>query len=436
MKREILDSLLEWKDSPRRKPLILRGARQVGKTYILREFGKSFTSFCEVNFDETPAVAHFFKTGDSPVDIISKLGAFLGKKIVPGETLLFFDEIQSCEEALRSVRYFYEKLPELHLCCAGSLLEFAIEKIPSFGVGRVQSLFMYPLNFREFLTAGNETELLEIINQSSEKCPLPEPLYVKSVELFRIFTLIGGFPEVVAYYIKERDIPGCFEILDELMQSFKDDFSKYRNKISNLRIEEVFFSATNQAGGKFKYSNVSGEMNHQQIKEAVGLLQMSGLLIPVFQSGASSLPLGASVNSKFFKLIPLDTGLYNKISGIKRANLLTMDAKELVNAGALMEIAVGLELLAYSNPKEKASLYYWHREARASNAEVDYVIECDESVIPIEVKSGTKGSMQSMHLFLETKESPYGIRCSLENFGELGKIKIIPTFAVWKFGSF
>jgi predicted AAA+ superfamily ATPase len=433
VKREILRDLEEWKTSSRRKPLLIRGARQVGKTWVVREFSKNFASFCEVNFDSTPDVALFFKENNSPEEIVLKLSAYYGIRIIPQETLLFFDEIQSCEEAIASLRYFYEKLPSLHLIAAGSLLEFAMERIPSFGVGRIQFLFMRPLSFKEFLSACEEEALIRLVNLASWENPLEKPFYDKISKMFRIYMLIGGFPEVVDYYRRTGDLISCYEILDELMTSFIDDFSKYRKRIPSSRLEEIFISAIRQAGGKFKYTTASEQLNHLQIKEAVALLEMAGLLIRVTHSSGNGVPLGASSNPKVFKLIPLDAGLYNKMSGLNRAKLLTMEQNSLSNAGALMEVVVGTELLAYGNPREKSKMYYWHRENRSSNAEVDYLIVREYQIVPIEVKSGTKGSMQSMNLFMKERSALHGIRCSFENFGKIGNIDIIPAFAVWKF---
>ena len=289
-----------------------------------------------------------------------------------------------------------------------------------------------PLSFREFLSACEEEELIRLVTLASWVNPLEKPFYDKICKMFRIYMLIGGFPEVVDYYSRTGDLINCYEILDELMTSFIDDFSKYRKRIPSSRLEEIFISAIRQAGGKFKYTTASEQLNHIQIKEAVALLEMAGLLIRVTHSSGNGLPLSASFNPKVFKLIPLDAGLYNKMSGLSRAKLLTLEQNSLSNAGALMEVVVGTELLAYTNPKEKSRIYYWHRENRSSNAEVDYLIVRDDQIVPVEVKSGTKGSMQSMNLFMKERSALYGIRCSLENFGKIGNIEIIPAFAVWK----
>ncbi len=213
VKREILLDLEEWKNTNRRKPLLIRGARQVGKTWAVREFSKRFASFCEVNFDSTPDVALFFKDNNSPEEMIQKLSAYYGIRIVPLETLLFFDEVQCCEEAIASLQYFHEKLPSLHLIAAGSLLGFAMEKIPSFGVGQVQFLFMKPLSFREFLSACDEESLIRLRNLASWERPHENPFFEKICKSFRIYMLIGGFPEVVDYYRRTGDLINCCEIL-------------------------------------------------------------------------------------------------------------------------------------------------------------------------------------------------------------------------------
>lgn len=427
MKRTITKYLNEWQASNRRKPLLVRGARQVGKTWAVRNLSEKFKYFCEINFEEDSKVSVIFSDSLSSEAIVEKLSAYTGVPINPGESLLFLDEIQASPDALRSLRFFQEKLPQLHVIAAGSLLEFAIGEIPSFGVGRIQSLFMYPMSFKEFIMAQGDEILLENLEKREKFESITQPLLDKVIGLYKIYLIIGGFPEVVKHYIEHRNINDSLEVLDELIQGFRDDFAKYKKHIPLLRIDETFISTATQAGGKFKYSQVNRNLPAYQIKDALELLVLAGLVYKIYHTSAHGIPLHSQVNEKKYKVIPCDVGLYQRMLGGSVSDLIVTDRNDLINKGPIAEIVTGTELVAYSSPKKSHSLYYWHRESRGSNAEVDYLIELDGQIIPIEVKSGTKGKMQSLRIFLDTHDSPYGIRISLENAGEYENIKVIPA---------
>ena len=432
MKRIIENQLAGWKNAPRRKPLLVRGARQVGKTYSIRELGRTFEHFVEVNFELDKEVGSFFSGSLDPEPICKRLGAFYGESIVAGKTLLFLDEVQACPDALRSLRFFYEKMPELHVVAAGSLLEFALSELSSFGVGRIESLYLYPMSFLEFLLVTGNESLVEMTRETSPGNPLEEPLHKRMVDLVRTFQLIGGFPEIVSHYVQTQDLLECHTLLDDLLATIRDDFAKYRGRISSSRLEEVFQSIAMQSGAKFKYSNVHPDLSSAQGKQALDLLILAGLAHKIIHSDAQGLPLGGQVNPKRFKVIPCDTGLYQRLSGLALPPQLVEPDSSFVNAGAVAEVFVGTELLANANPRIRRQLHYWHREQRGSNAETDYVIQLENSVVPIEVKSGTRGSMQSMRMFLDTHPAPYGIRTALEPFAQYDKIQVVPLYALWR----
>ena len=280
--------------------------------------------------------------------------------------------------------------------------------------------------------AQGEDLLLEFLKQKQMFEELPQVLFEKLVESYKTYLLIGGFPEVVEHYIQCSKINECLEILDELIQGFRDDFSKYKKRIPQLRIDEVFISCAIQAGGKFKYSHVNQNLPAYQIKDALELLVLAGLVHKVYHSSAQGIPLKSQINQKKFKVIPCDVGLYQRLIGGDIAELIVANKDELINKGAIAEIITGTELLAYSSAKKKNSLYYWHRESRGSNAEVDYLIELHGEIIPLEVKSGSRGKMQSLRLFLETHQSSFGIRAALENSAEYDDIKVIPACALFQ----
>jgi predicted AAA+ superfamily ATPase len=429
MHRTIDDELSRWKNSKTRKVLLLRGARQVGKTFSIRKLGKEFKNFLEVNFEETPEVKTIFKNSLNPHQLCEKLSLYFKMSINPGETLLFLDEIQACPEALKSLRFFFEKMPELHVAAAGSLLEFTLEQIPSFGVGRINSLFMYPMTFSEYLIASGDERLERFILKSSSNNPVEPVIHEKILDQLKMFQLIGGMPEVVRTYLEEKDFMLCQEVIDNILTTIKDDFAKYKEKFPVIRLDEVFDSIVYQVGNKFKYSNISPG-NPQVYKDALDLLVKAGLAYKVYHTAARGLPLSAQVNKKKFKVLILDTGIYQRVLGLDLSSYVISDFSSLLNRGDLVELFVGLELIAHGSPRLHPNIHYWHREARSSSAELDYVIALKGKVVPIEVKSGSRGKMQSMHIFLSERNLEQGLRISSENFTTYEKINTLPVYAV------
>jgi len=430
MKRIIFTQLLNWKESAERKVLLLRGARQVGKTFTVRELGKTFANYIEVNFEIDSDVCPFFNQNLDPNRICQELSAFYGKPILENETLLFFDEIQACPRAISALRFFYENKPGLHVIAAGSLLEFALAELPSFGVGRIRSMFMYPMSFNEFLMANQMDQYVEMIRNASPDQPMNPVFHEKLTEYFRKFLLTGGMPEVVRQLAENKSLYDALNVLSDLSLSIRDDFSKYHKRVPESRIREVFASIVEQAGAKFVYSNVMAKASLPQVKETLELLIKAGLAYPVYHTSANGFPLGAQIDSKKFKVLLYDTGIFQHILGLNIREYLVVEEMDMVNKGNLAEIYAGLELIKASSFLEKPQLFYWHRQERSSNAEVDYVIRQGNSIVPVEIKSGYSGKMQSMRLFMKEKNLNRGIRCSLENFGRDGNIEIVPLYAI------
>lgn len=430
MNRFIDQDLLRWKSNTNRKTLLIRGARQVGKTYSVREFAKSFDFYLEVNFESDREIHSFFDKDLSPDELCRNLSAYYNIPIIDGKTLLFFDEIQACLPAISSLRFFHEKRQELHLVAAGSLLEFAIKELPSYGVGRIENLFLYPLSFDEFLLALNQDHLYEIKQASSYNKSLQTAIHSKLVEYLKQFLLLGGLPEVIQTFVNTGDYHQSQAILDQLITGFEDDFSKYKKRVPLHRINEVFNSVVHQSGNKFNISRASDSANHVQIKETLDLLEMAGLIYRVKHTAANGLPLGAEVNPKKFKVILFDHGIFQRILRLKLSEHLVASDFNAINKGNLAEQFVGTELIKNFSKVAKPQLYYWHREKRGSNAEVDYLIQKDNTILPLEVKSGTQGKMQSLRIFLLEKEIPNGVRISLENFNHYENIFVFPLYAV------
>lgn len=429
MNRKIYSDLKIWVEQERRKPLLLRGARQVGKTHSVRNLGKEFKNFVEINFEENREASIFFRSSLTPQNIVDQLSQYTGQSIIPGRTLLFFDEIQACPDALRSLRFFYEKMPDLAVVAAGSLLEFALSEIPSFGVGRISSMFMYPVSFFEFLDATGNQSLKTAIQNAGFKNPLSEPLHNKAMKLLRTYMVIGGLPEVVDSYARTENTVVSQKIIDELIRTFRDDFAKYKTRIATEKIDATFNAAAFQAGSKFVYNTV-GEGSSAGFSTALDLLNKAGLAIKVFHSSSRGIPLKAQIKINRFKVLPFDTGVYQRLMGLDIPGFLVTDDAELVNKGAVAEIYTGLMLMQIFPSHIRPDSFYWQREEKGSNAEVDYVFEHNGKIFPVEVKASKRGSMQSMQLFLKERGLQTGIRIAGEQFSTYQNILVIPLYAV------
>lgn len=421
----IIDSYLqEWASRDVHKPILLRGARQVGKSTAVRHLGEQFHNYVEINLEKQPNYKALFKTDLNAKRIITQLSAICGQKIEPGKTLLFIDEIQVCPEAIMSLRFFKEDIPELHLIAAGSLLEFALEELPTFGVGRIHSMFMYPMTFDEFLQANGEQLLMEARNQASPAAPLPLPLHEKLIDLLRTYMLIGGMPEVVCKWVESHNYIQCQEIQDDIIVSYEDDFPKYKKRVNPVLLRQVLHSAAVQATKKFVYSQVGNTYKTAEVKEALEMLIMAGILIPVTHTQANGLPLGSEADASYRKMLLLDCGLMLRLLNMTlgdvteiTAHILTAGISDLVNKGPMAEQIAGLELLHYQTPNIRHELNYWQRQAKNSLAEIDYVTSRKLRILPIEVKAGTQGGMKSLWIFMREKHLSDAVRCSLENFG-------------------
>lgn len=421
----IIDNYLsEWALRDTHKPVLLRGARQVGKSTAVRHLGKQFESYVEINFEKRPEYKALFQGNLDVIRIISQMSAMYGKLIEPGKTLLFLDEVQACPEAIMSLRFFKEDMPDLHVIAAGSLLEFALEELPTFGVGRIHSMFMSPMTFDEFLKANGEHLLMEARNQASPNTPLPESLHDKLVELLRTYMLIGGMPEVVSKWVGTHDFLQCQEVQDDIIVSYEDDFPKYRKRVDPTLLRLTMRSAAVQATKKFVYSQVGGGYKIDEVKKALEMLMLAGILIPVTRTDANGLPFGSEADQSYRKILLIDTGLMLRLLNMTIGDvtqittlILTANAADLVNKGPMAEQIVGLEMLRYQSPNIRHDLFYWLRQAKNSQAEIDYLTSHKQTVLPVEVKAGTQGGMKSLWLFMREKRLTRGIRCSLENFG-------------------
>ena len=443
LSRRIDTYLQDWRCDADRKPLLVRGARQVGKSCAVRHLGESFEYYLEVNFERDTAVSDIFSGNADVHDITEKLSMYYGVPVEPGRTLLFLDEIQSCPKALHSLWFFREDYPQLHVIAAGSLLEFALKDMRSYGVGRISSLFVYPMSFDEFLEAQDLDGMVRLKREASAAKPLMDVFHHKLVEQFRQYMLIGGMPAAVAKYVETKSYLKARMILADLRVAYIDDFSKYAGRVNPDLLRHTLNSVARQTGTKFVYSMVDGGYRTDQVKTALTYLRDAGLIVPVYHTAANGIPLGAETNSKFIKYIMIDNALMLDFLGMsdniqdREKLILTDTAENIVDKGGVTEMMAGLEILKYMSPNERHDLYYWQDTNKGNVAEVDYVVSREGHVVPIEVKSGVKGSMRSLYELLSKpqKDIPYAIRCSLENFGSFlspaGKpISICPLYAI------
>lgn len=431
MKRLIDHFLLQWKHDDYRKPLLLRGARQVGKTYSIRNLGKTYHNFVEINLENTPEAAELFEKGLDPEIICTKLSSLIKQEITPGKTLLFFDEIQAVPRAIIALRYFYEKLPALHVIAAGSLIDFAVQQV-GIPVGRVDFMYMYPLSFLEFLAANGNTMLIDLMMNHSPDNEILDVAHTQLLEQLGLYLALGGMPDSVQRWIDKKNPLDCAKINNSLLGSYRQDFEKYARTKQVKYVELVFRHIPMQLGHKFKYSIIDGDYRKRELAPALDLLVTAGVAHKVHYSAGQGLPLGGQIDPQDYKVIFLDSGLAQTMLKLDIAQWFLNPEKELINKGSLVEAFIGQELLAYSQPTMEEELFYWHRDS-AGQAEVDYLIHLNYQVIPIEVKSGMGSTLKSMQIFLESHpKSPYGIRFSTQNYSVYKNIYSYPLYAVAK----
>lgn len=449
-RRNIDEQLINWKESRNRKPLLLRGARQIGKSSSVRNFSKNFKYYLEINFESQKHLINLFEQEEDVEGISQKLTMLFSIPIIPGETLLFLDEIQKSEAALKSLWFFKENMPDLHVIAAGSLLEFSLKKLSSYGVGRVSSVFMYPMSFEEFLHAVGKGGWIEAIRKASSVNPLFPGLHDEIVKVYRTFLMVGGMPASVKAWVETKNYRECMNELSDIQQSYYDDFTKYAYTVDPELLRSTLQSVISQTGSKFVFSKVPGGFSIEEVKRALSLMSDAGIIKSVRHTSANGLPLGAEVNEKFTKYLYLDSGLLLSVlnldfGGVPDMNELIIAGSEtdLVNKGKLAELSVGWELVKASNFRHRYELFYWENLSNGATSEVDYVIPYNMNVLPIEVKAGTSGKMKSLRLFMQKKNIEKAVRTSLENFGLLEYsdaeakrfIEIIPIYAVGRVSS-
>lgn len=395
MKRLIEKQLRNWKCSPRRKPLIVRGARQVGKTWSVEQFGSSdFGDLVKVDLEKRRDMTGLFEGDLSAARILEQLELAVGRRIVPGKALLFFDEIQACPRAIMALRYFHEEMPELHVIGAGSLLEFALGDI-SIPVGRLAYLSMYPMNFQEYLTAiGNEPAAEAV---SERAVVVSEPIHRMLLAELKRYFFIGGMPECVQAAIDSGSLLEVFPVQDDLLNTYRDDFAKYAPRADKTCLDAVLLHVARQVGRQIKYTRLGDGHTGPTNRKAFDLLTMARVIHKIPSANPTGLPLGASASEKRFKSAFLDVGLMQRLCQLPVDREMQHDDLLDIYRGQLAEQFVAQELLI----THQRELHYWARESRGSQAEVDYLAVQDGRIHPVEVKSGAGGSLRSLHMMLE-----------------------------------
>ncbi len=428
MKRDLMNKLIDWKASSNRKPLIIHGARQVGKTYLVKEFGKQYyDNTIYVNFETNKELSSQIDDSIDAKYIINKLELFYGEKIIPGKTLIFFDEIQANERALTSLKYFCEDAEEYHIIAAGSLLGIAINRTNySFPVGKVQMLNMYPLTFKEFLMAVNRDNLIAEIQDHFDADKKMEPaIHELCLRLYRTYLITGGMPEAVKTYLDEGKVISVLDIQAMILESYMRDMTKYANNTESNRIISAFDSIPVQLAKenqKFQYKVISKGGTSSIFGPAILWLKNSGIVNQVFKV-MPELPLKMHYDLSSFKLYMSDVGLFVNKAGYPLYHIDLSTQPTMLSMGPLAENYVASELRANSY-----DLYYWESN---NEAELDFIIQKDMDILPIEVKSNIHTKSRSLTLYINTFTPKYGIRISEKNFGFENNIKSVPLYAVF-----
>jgi len=413
--RFALDYLAEWKERDNRKPLVIRGARQVGKSYLVHRFGEMhFDNVVVLDFELQPEVAALFDAKD-PTKVVPLLELHANARIRPGRTLLFLDEIQAAPGVFAALRYFHELMPSLHVIAAGSLLEFVLDEHSfSMPVGRIEYLHLGPMLFEEFLAAVHETMLVDYLGEFSSRQSIAAPLHQRLMNLLRAFLVVGGMPEAVSCYAESGSFRECEMAKRSILSTYRDDFAKYDRRVNTDRVRKVFDAVPRMVGRKFKYSQVDRGERAKDLGAALRLLTLARVVYLVRHSAGNGVPLGAGSDDRRFKALFLDVGLIASACGLDLLSLKQVEELVLVNSGAIAEQFVGQQLLDSRPHFEEPELYHWTREQRNSSAEVDYVLSEGTTIYPIEVKAGKTGTLKSLHLFLAEKRRDFAVRLNSE----------------------
>jgi predicted AAA+ superfamily ATPase len=426
MNRSAYQQLIEWKNRENRKPLIVQGARQVGKTYLINEFGrKEYANYIYLNFEQDSKLHTLFSGELAPEVIVNNIGLYIGEKITSKDTLLFFDEIQASPHVLTSLKYFQEQAPEFHVIAAGSLLGVSIGKGSSFPVGKVNFLNIFPMSFLEYLIAIGEELLAEKLQTTTSPEPMPDVIHEKALNHFKLFLFLGGMPEVIQNYINNKDIVSARQVQNDILEAYKRDFSKYTEKNQAIRVSEFWNSIPRQLekeNKKFKYNDIRKGARASSFEQSVEWLRKAGIIHVVYNISTPKMPLSAYADYSKFKVYMHDVGLLAALLNI--SSQLIISPTEIFSEfnGAFIENFIAQELSYYQNDQ----LHYWTSK---SDAEVDFVIESEREVYPVEVKSGMNRNIKSLRSFSDKYNPKTIFRISPRNLTQDNDFINIPLYA-------
>lgn len=405
--------LATWLRKATRKPLVLRGARQVGKSTLVRQFAKkNGLVLNEINLERHLRLDDLFKSTDVQ-NICRELEAITGRNIKAQESLLFLDEVQATPHALMALRYFHEELPDIPIIAAGSLLEFTLaDHSFSMPVGRIEYYHLHPLSFQEFVNAL-EPALCKYLAALTPASPPPDSAHQKLSQLQRQFFFVGGMPEAVAHYQTDQSLASVAEVHRAIIGTYQDDFAKYAKRNDLLLLQKTLAFVPRSLGTKIKFSAIDREQRSARIKESVDLLSMARVCHKVCHSHCTGIPLSAETNDSVYKLLFMDIGLANHVRGLDWTAINGMSEQQFVNEGGMAEQFIGQHLVNLSAGLEPPRIQYWLREGKTANAELDYVIAIGNRIIPIEVKAGKSGSLKSLHQFMHQRKIPLALRFDL-----------------------
>ncbi|MCK4608383.1 MAG: ATP-binding protein [Gammaproteobacteria bacterium] len=411
MNRKIIDKLCDWFHRSDRKPIVLRGARQVGKTWIVRYLtAKLDIDLLELNFERDPHLKTLFRNND-PQKTLTQLEAFFNKSIQPRKSLLFLDEIQAAPELLAKLRWFAEEQPELAVIATGSLLDFALDEHEfSMPVGRIGYMYLEPMSFEEFLLAQDQQKLCDFLSNYTLQDEIPEAIHNRLWEFLREYVFVGGMPAAVNAWKQNKSFSSINEIHQNILTTYRDDFAKYAKRISHERLEEVFRSIPHFIGQKFKYSSINKEIRSESLKKALNLLCKARICHKISACAADGIPIDAHVKDNVFKVILLDVGLVSAAMGLSITEIDKFDNVKLINEGGIAEQITGQLLRSIVPHYIDAKLHYWVREKTGAEAEIDYIVQHDMQIIPIEVKAGATGTLRSLHAFMKSKGLKTAVR--------------------------
>jgi len=426
MKRSAYIDLISWKNSLNRKPLVLQGARQVGKTYLVKEFGKrEYKNLYYLNFEQDPNLASLFDSSLNPEVLINNISLYIGTKIIAKDTLLFFDEIQIAPRVLSSLKYFREQAPDYHIIAAGSLLGVSIGKESSFPVGMVNFLTLYPMSFTEYLTEVGEYLFTESLSSSDIITPFPEGLHNKMLSHLKLYLFLGGMPEVIKDYSKNKNIVSARSIQRDILNAYEKDFSKYTEKNQAIRTSDFWNSIPNQLARenkKFKYQDIKKNARSNMYEQTIEWLRKAGLVHLAYNVETPKIPLSGYADFSRFKVYMHDVGLLAAKLNISSDQIVLPDVLFREYNGAFIENFIAQELASSG----KDHLFYW---TSRSDAEIDFLLESNQKIFPLEVKSGTSRNTKSLQSYASKYSPDKVFRTSPRNFIQSGKFVNIPLYA-------